>query len=72
MALVEATLRRDMLALFRDMRAAPMTEEEYAGRMAGIITGYIRTATVTVNPGIAVATPAGAGSTTSPGTGRLS
>ena len=61
-----------MLALFRDMRSSPMTEEEYADRMAAMIGDFVRSATVTVDAGIAVSTPAGPGATSSPGTGRLS
>jgi len=72
MALVEATLRANLKNLFDAMKDSPMTEDDFAGRMSRIINDHIRTATVTVMPGIAVATPAGPGATTAPGTGSLS
>jgi len=72
MAMSEPALRSSLLSLFREMRDAPMSEETYAALLAQIITVHVRTATVTVNPGIPVATPAGPGSTNGPGTGSLS
>ena len=72
MALVEATLTANLLGLFNAMKDEPMTEAEYARRLAGIINGHILTATVTVAPGIPVSTPAGPGLTSGPGTGGLS
>jgi len=71
MALSEAALKREFLGLFGAMRRSPMGEEEYAERMAKIVTDYVKTATVEVSAGIPVATPAGPGSTSAPGTGRL-
>ena len=72
MALSESSLRASLLGLYNSMKETPMPEEEFASRMARIINNHILTATVTVNPGIPVSTPAGAGSTAGPGTGRLS
>jgi hypothetical protein len=72
MALVEATLKTNLLDLFNAMKDAPMSEADYAGKLAKIINGHIKTATVTVKAGIVVSTPAGPGSTTGPGTGSLS
>lgn len=47
---------------------------EFSRRLSVIITNYIKTATVTVQPGqtVSVVLPAGTGATTSPGTGSLS
>jgi len=72
MAMAEATLRANLLSLFNTMKDAPMSDADCAARLAQIITAHIRTATVTVDPGIPVATPAGTGSTSGPGTGSLS
>jgi hypothetical protein len=72
MALVEASLKSSLLKLFNAMNAAPMSEEDYAAKLAGIINDHIKTATVTVKVGIAVSTPAGPGATSAPGTGSLS
>jgi len=71
MAMSEDALKNALLALYNLTRVSPMSEEEFAEFMAGIITAHIRTATVTVNAGIPVGTPAGPGSTTAPGTGSL-
>ena len=71
MAMSEDALKNTLQTLFRLMRASPMSEEEYAEFMAAIITAHVRTATVTVDAGIPVGTLAGPGSTTAPGTGRL-
>jgi hypothetical protein len=72
MALSEASLKSNLSTLFTAMKNAPMSEEEYAARLAAIITAYIKTATVNVNPDIPVTTPSGPGSTSGPGTGSLS
>jgi hypothetical protein len=72
MALAEETLKAQLLALFGKMKNAPMGEEEYAGELAKIINNHVKTATVTVDPGIAVSTPVGPGATSAPGTGSLS
>jgi len=72
MALVQAALKTNLLTLFNLMKTIEMSEADYADRLATIITDHIKTATVTVQPGQAVTTPAGPGSTSSPGTGSLS
>ncbi|MDR0387279.1 MAG: hypothetical protein LBH57_04510 [Treponema sp.] len=72
MALVQAALKTQLATLFNSMKGAPMSEADFADQLASIINNHIKTATVTVNPGIAVATPQGPGSTTAPGTGSLS
>jgi hypothetical protein len=67
MALAEATLTANLLGLFNAMKASPMSEADYAAKLAKIINDHIKTATV--NPGIAVqVSPAnGTGATTAPG-----
>lgn len=44
----------------------------FAEVIASAVDTFVKTATVTVQPGQAVTTPAGPGSTSSPGTGSLS
>jgi hypothetical protein len=70
MALVEAALKANLLNLFNAMKEESMSEVDYAEKLSAIINDHIKTATVTVNPGIAVTTSGGA--TTAPGTGSLS
>jgi hypothetical protein len=72
MALSEASLKSSLLSLFNAMNAVPMSESDYAARLAKIINDHIKTAAVTVNPGIAVSTSGGGGATTAPGSGSLS
>jgi hypothetical protein len=72
MALVEAALKANLLSLFDSMNKSPMSGADYAANLAKIINDHIKTADVVVNPGIAVATPAGSGATSAPGTGSLS
>jgi hypothetical protein len=55
MALVEATLKTNLSNLFKAMKAAPMSDEDYAAKLAKIINDHIKTAQVTVS------TPAGSG-----------
>jgi hypothetical protein len=75
MALVQATLKQNLLALFNQMRQSEMSESDYADKLAKIINDHILTAVVTVNAGIAVSTAgtsaAQTGATTAPGTGTL-
>jgi hypothetical protein len=42
--LVEAALKTDLLAVFMEAKDTPMTEEIYAGKLAKVITDYIKTA----------------------------
>jgi hypothetical protein len=72
MALAQPALKANLLTLFNLMKQSEMSEEQYADNLSTIITNYIKTATVTVQPGQAVATPSGPGSTSAPGTGSLS
>jgi hypothetical protein len=76
MALVPATLKSDLLSLFKRMKDSETSEDDYAGRLSEIIDRYVKTATVTVGAGIPVSTAGSAGAqtgaTTAPGTGSLS
>ena len=76
MALAESELKSGLLSLFNQMKQDEMSEEEFAGKLAKIINGHIKTASVTVNAGIPVSTTgsaaAQAGATTGPGSGSLS
>ena len=71
MALVQSALKNKLLALFQSMKASPMSEEDYADKLAAIFDDHVKTADVVVEPGIAVTTSAGAGSTSAPGKGSL-
>jgi hypothetical protein len=68
MALVEATLKTNLLDLFNAMKNKPMSDDDYAAKLAKIINDHILTATV--NPGIPVTTSTDSGATS--GTGSLS
>jgi hypothetical protein len=76
MALVVSTLSSSLAAAYTAAKNAELSEAAFANLVATAIDAYIKTATVTVNPGQAVATTGSAtaqtGSTTSPGTGSLS
>jgi hypothetical protein len=72
MALVESALKSSLLSLFNQMKQSEMSEADFAGELAGIINGHIKTATVTVSAGIPVSTSGGAGATSGPGSGSLS
>lgn len=75
MALVQATLKQNLLNLFNQMKQSEMSEAVFADQLATILNNHIKTAVVTVNAGIPVATAGSAvaqtGSTTAPGTGSL-
>jgi hypothetical protein len=74
--LVQAALEQNLLTLFNRMKEAEMSEADFAGKLAKIINDHIKTAQVTVNPGIPVATAGSAaaqtGATSGPGSGSLS
>jgi hypothetical protein len=67
MALVEAALAANLLGLFNAMKAAPMSEADYAANLAKIINAHILT--VQVSPGINVQVSPldGTGATIAPG-----
>lgn len=73
-----ATLKADIKNLLNECKNtdSPKDSDYFAQQLANIIDGYIKTATVTVEAGIAVATAGTAaaqtGTTTAPGTGTLS
>lgn len=77
MALVKTTLKADILAILTGMRTeTEISDDEFADKLAMAIDKYIKTATVTVSAGIAVATSGSptsqTGATTAPGTGTIS
>lgn len=73
MPLNKATLKSGILNLLTEMRTKEENaDEHFADQLATLIDAYVKSATVTVNPGIAVTTSTGAGATTAPGTGTLS
>jgi hypothetical protein len=72
MALVEATLKDNLVNLFNAMDESPMSNADYAAKLAKIFNDHIKTALVTVDAGIVVSTPVGPGATSAPGTGSLS
>jgi hypothetical protein len=71
MALVQATLKANLLTLFNQMKQTEMSEADYADRLAAIITSFIKTAEV--QPGIPVSTAGSAAAQTgaTTGTGAL-
>lgn len=72
MPLIKDTLKAQLLAVF----SKENTPEEAADQIATAIDAYIKTATITIVPGIPVATAGTAaaqtGVTTGPGTGSVS
>lgn len=77
MALVKSKLKETLFSLLSEMREkTEVSDDEFAERLATAIDDYIRSATVTVASGIAVATSGSptsqTGATTSTGTGKIS
>lgn len=77
MPLVKATLKTSLLGLLTGMRAkTEVSDDEFAGQLADMIDTYIKSATITVPAGIAVATTgspaAQTGATTAPATAQIS
>lgn len=77
MPLLKPTLKSGIQALLTEMRTKEENADEYfADQLATLIDTYIKSATVTVAPGIPVTTAGSAvaqsGATTAPGTGTLS
>lgn len=66
MAVSQPTIKSDLLALYNDARSSPMSEEEFADRMATIIRDAILSADVT-----GTATGVESGTSTAPVTGDL-
>ena len=70
-------LKAGLQALFTEMRTKEDISDDYlAEKMADAIEAFVKTGTVTVEPGIAVSTAGSAaaqsGATTSTGTGTIS
>ncbi len=77
MTLVKSTLKASILSLLTEMREkTEVSDNEFAERLATAIDDYIRSATVTVEAGIAVTTSGSStsqtGATTSTGIGKIS
>lgn len=77
MPLVKTTLKADILNLLTGMRdKTEVSDNEFADKLASAIDAYIKTATITVPAGIAVATTgspaAQTGATTAPATALIS
>lgn len=81
MAVVQATIKAQLLALYNDAKTTPMSEEDFADEMASIIRSAILSADIAVNTSVAVAsvtavTPGGGvsgpGTGTGTGTGTIS
>ncbi len=77
MTLVKSTLKASILSLLTEMREkTEVSDNEFAERLATAIDDYIRSATVTVEAGIAVTTSGSStsqtGVTTSTGIGKIS
>lgn len=73
MPLNKPALKSGIQALLAEMRTKEENADEYfSDQLATLIDTYVKTATVTVSPGIAVTTSTGAGATTAPGSGTLS
>lgn len=77
MALVEQNLQFDIEKTIYETADKVYTGKvdkktrDFAKRLAKVITDHIKTATVTIDPGIPVTVVEGAGATTGPGTGKL-
>ena len=67
MALVETTLKTNLLKLFSTMKATPMNDEDYAANLAKIINDHIKTATVSPGINVQVDPLTGTGATIAPG-----
>lgn len=77
MALVKATLKTQIKTLMTDMRTRESNaDDEFADRLATLIDGYIKSATITVPAGIPVSTTGTAvaqtGASVSPETATIS
>lgn len=76
MALVPNTFKSQLKTALKNIQCDPNNPDAaidaFCDAFVNSIDAYIKSATVTVQPGQAVTTPAGPGSTTTPGTGSLS
>lgn len=69
MAMVQATLKTNLLTLFNQMKQSEMSEADYADRLATIFTNFVKTAEVP--PGIPVSTAGSAAAQTGATTGSV-
>lgn len=65
MAVVQATIKAQLLELYNDAVDSPMDEDTFADRMAGIIRDAILSADISVSTSVAVVSVSGV--TTGPG-----
>jgi len=74
MAIVNENIRKEILALLNSTKSLKQAEaaEEFAQKLANTIEAALKSATVTIQPGIPVSTPSGPGVTTGSGNGSLS
>lgn len=76
MALVPNTFKSQLKTALKNIQCNPddpdAAIDAFCDAFVNSIDAYIKSATVTVQPGQAVTTPSGPGSTTTPGTGSLS
>lgn len=68
----DATFKLGLKKLMKDCKDGEKSSEDFADGLVDLIKDFVKTGEVTVQPGIAVTTSAGGGSTTSTGTGSIS
>lgn len=67
MAVVKATIKSQLLALYNSAKSSPMTEDQFADTMADIIRSAVLSATVNSGIAVTVSTSTGVGATTATG-----
>jgi hypothetical protein len=73
MAIVKAVIQAEINKLINETKGLEQeqAQTQFASKLADVIVNALKSAVVTVQPGIAVSTSGGAGATTAPGTGSL-
>lgn len=74
MPIVKETIQAQINSLIDDTKGLEQekSQQAFASGLADIIVASLKSATVTIQPGILVGTSGGAGATTGTGTGSLS
>lgn len=67
MAVVKATIKSQLLALYNSAKSSPMTEDQFADTMADIIKDAILSAAVNAGIAVQVTPSTGTGATTATG-----
>lgn len=67
MAVVKATIKSQLLALYNSAKSSPMTEDQFADTMADIIRSAVLSATVNAGIAVQVTPSTGTGATTATG-----